>query len=76
MSEERVQFQFTIAGLFRATLFAAVSVAMFTLPIGELGARMIAGFAFGGAAIGTLFGHASYGAIAGYLSVHDWGQAA
>jgi hypothetical protein len=68
MPPDRIPFQFSIAALFRVTLFAAVTVAMFTLPIGDLGGRMIAGFAFGGAAIGTLFGHADYGAVAGYVA--------
>jgi hypothetical protein len=69
MSDEQIQFRFTIASLFRATLYAAAAVFMFTMPIGDhlLPGRVIAAFCFGGAAIGTLFEQGGYGAVGGYM---------
>jgi hypothetical protein len=63
MYNKPVQFRFTMGTLLYATLLAAVSVGMFTLPFlpdseGYMAMRVFAGIGFGGAAIGTLFGSA------------------
>jgi hypothetical protein len=60
MDDRPSQFRFSIGDLFKATLFAAASVAMFTLPWPDTGTfipsvRIIAGISFGMAAIGLLF---------------------
>jgi hypothetical protein len=74
MDYKPARFRFTLGRLLYATLLAAACVAMFTLPLTPAGdpwtlLRVNAGFAFGGAAIGTLLERAFLGALCGIVAI-------
>jgi hypothetical protein len=71
MYEKPGQFRFTLGRLFFATLLASASVGRFTLSLPDIDGfnGVLAGVAFGGAAIGSLFDNALVGALLTLLAL-------